>query len=69
MILLAILASAAKAPEPPKVERRARATVTVVAGREISASGWKPEKDASQREVVHVEPDGRTVTLRLVEFQ
>lgn len=66
--LLAILAGISSAPPPPKVERRARASVVVVRGREISERGWRPATDSSQRETLHREPGGTTL-LRLTEFQ
>lgn len=66
--LLAILASISSAPPPPKVERRARASVVVVRGRAISERGWRPATNPAQREILHREPGGMTL-LRLTEFQ
>ena len=66
--MLAILAGVSAAPPPPRVERRARAAVMVVRGREISERGWRPATDPSQREMIHQGPEGATL-LRLTEFQ
>ncbi len=41
----------------------------VISGHEASARHWKPESQANQREVVKIEKGGRTVLLRLTEFE
>ena len=69
VLLLAILAAASSAPPPLKVERRARAAVTIVQGRAITAEQWRPASDSAQREKIQAEPDGSRSRLRLTEFQ
>ena len=66
--VLLLMAGISSAPPTPKVEQRARASVRVVRGREISERGWRPDADPAQREILHREPSGTTL-LRLTEFQ
>lgn len=69
VLLLAILATASNASPSPRVERRARAAVTIVQGRAITAEQWRPASDSAQREKIQVELDGSKTRLRLTEFQ
>lgn len=41
----------------------------IISGQEISARRWKPRLHLNQREILKVEKDGRTVLLRVTEFE
>jgi hypothetical protein len=69
MLLLLAILNVSGAPPPPRVERRARASVNIVRGTAISAEGWRPAGDPAQREKIQAEPDGSRTRLRLTEFQ
>ena len=45
------------------------ATVNIRRGGVINAVRWKPAENPSQRQVTYIEADGRTIVLRLTEFE
>ena len=61
--------SAASGSLLPKVEQRARASVTIIRPHRASSSSWNPTTRRDQKEIVKKEPDGRSVLLRLTEFE
>jgi hypothetical protein len=69
VLLLAALSAAAASPPPVRVERSARASVTIVRPYRASPKSWSPGSSPNQREIVKKEPDGAEVRLRLTEFE
>lgn len=69
IILIAALTTIGDAEPKPKLALRARVSVTIAHGREISSRTWSPVSQPSQREIIKKEKDGRTVRIRLTEFQ
>lgn len=67
IILIAALTSIGDAK--PKPIYNARASVTITRGSEISSRTWKPDSKPSQREILKKEKDGRTVLIRLTEYE
>ncbi len=67
-VLCAIL-SAAGLSEPTRAERIARVSVTVLNPHRASSDGWKPAARRNQREIVKKEKDGRSVLIRVTEFE
>lgn len=69
IILLAALATIGNAEPTPKLAHKARASITIVRGREISSRTWKPILQPAQREIIIKEKDGRPSLIRLTEFE
>ena len=69
IILLAALATIGNAEPTPKLALEARASITIVRGREISSRTWSPSSHPAQREIIRTEKDGRPVLIRLTEFE
>ena len=69
IILLALLAAADKDETPPRPAHEVLVRVAIVRGSEISQRTWKPGSQAGQREIIKKESDGRTILIRLTEFE
>jgi len=69
MVLLLALSIAATSAPPPKVGRRARATITILNACRASPQSWNPAARREQREIIKKESDGSEVRLRLTEFE
>lgn len=69
IILIAALATIGNSVPTPKLAHVARASVTIVRGREISSRTWKPSSQPAQREIIRTEKDGRPILIRLTEFE
>ena len=69
IILLAALTTIGDADPTPRLAHKARASVTIVRGREISSRSWNPVSQPFQREIIKVEKDGQHLVIRLTEFE
>ena len=69
IILITALTTIGNAQLAPKLTDKVRASVTITRGHEISSRTWNPISKPSQREVLKKEKDGRTILLRLTEFE
>ncbi len=69
ILLMALLATSGTGYPAAKATRNAQARGTILLGSEISAKTWKPRSNPTQREVIHIEKDGRRTLLRLTEFK
>lgn len=69
LLSLAALSAAAVSPPPAKVERQARATITILQAHRASRQTWDPAVRSGQREIVKKEADGSEIRLRLTEFE
>ena len=68
--MLWIIAAALEAPPPPDpAETRAKAFVTIQRAARATAEAWKAHDAARRREVRVVEKDGRTIVIRIIEFE
>lgn len=70
MIILLLAWTAIANPAPAhKASETLRATATIVRGGEISSRSWQPGSKPAQRELIKKEQDGRTILIRLTEFE
>lgn len=69
VFIYSTLLSVAGGPLPPKVEQRARVSVTIIQAYRASSNSWDPAARRNQKEVVKREGDGTPVLLRLTEFE
>jgi hypothetical protein len=76
MIVLLALAAAAPSAPPPPADRApssavasARASVRILHSGSASQKDWSDSPPSRKREILIREADGRTVRLRLVEYQ
>ena len=69
IILLAALSASANLAPAHKVSERIRVSATIIRGAEVSLRSWKLGMSPAQREVLKKEKDGRTILLRLNEFE
>ncbi len=69
IILLAALTAAINGKPAPRVDHEVRVRATIIRGHEISSWTWNPSSHPAQREIVKKEKDGRTVLIRLTEFE
>ena len=69
IILIAALTMIGDAQPTAKLAHKARVSVTIARGHEISSRTWSPASQPAQREIIKKEKDGRTVRIRLTEFE
>ena len=69
VLFFAAISAAAAGPPPVRVERTARASVTIMRPHPASPETWDPAMRPNQREILKREPAGADVRLRLTEFE
>ena len=69
IILIAALTATTNPAPAPEAAEALRARATIVRGGEISATNWNPGLHPTQRELIKKEQDGRTILIRLTEFE
>lgn len=69
LISLAVLFTTSAPALAPDSRALARAAVTIRRGEAINEMRWRPAENPSQRQVSYVEAGGRTIVLRLTEFE
>ena len=69
IILLAALAASANPAPARKASEPVRVSARIVHGGEVSSRSWKPGTGPAQREMLKKEKDGRTILIRLTEFE
>lgn len=70
MIVLLVALTAIANPAPThKVSENIRVSATIIRGSEVSSQTWKPALQPAQREIIKKEKDGRTILIRLTEFE
>ena len=69
LISIAMLINSPIVSPKPEFGSWARATITIIRGEAITANNWDPASNASQRQTVRTDPDGRSILLRLTEFE
>ena len=69
IILLAALTATSNPASTSKAAEALRARATIVRGGEVSSKNWNPGLHPTQRELIKKEQDGRTILIRLTEFE
>lgn len=69
IILLAALSANVSGKPTSQVDRKVQVSATIIRGHEISSKTWKPSSQPAQREIIKQEKDGRTILIRLTEFE
>lgn len=69
VLIYCTLLSAASGPLPPKVERSAHVTITILQPHRAGIESWNPSARRDQKEIVKKERDGTRHLLRVTEFE
>lgn len=69
IILLAALTAIVSGKSTLQVNHEVRVSAAIIRGHEISSKTWKTGSQPSQREIIKKEKDGRTILIRLTEFE